>query len=187
MQRCPISTTMPPKPRLLLLDNGAVIWAFKACAWDTLCNRFEIVVPSIIVRREAVYWEDSEGHRHPIDLVAEAEAGRITEYEATMSELARTAALLHPELRARVDAGEREALTYLRTHETDGVAFVTADGAAIEASVALDVSETAMSLDAVLRSCGLTKVLPEHHRDGFVKRKIDDGGIRLVQGRARAD
>ena len=92
---------MPPKPKLLLLDNGAVIWAF-------------------------------------------------------------------------------------RTHGTDGVAFLTADGPAIEASVALDVSETAMSLESVLRSRGLTKPLPERRCDSFVQRKLRDGGIRLAQGRARA-
>lgn len=177
---------MPPKPKLLLLDNGAVIWTFKTGVWDTLCSRFDVVVPSIIVRVEAVHWEDDEGRRHPIDLAAEVGAGKITEYEAHVAELTTTGALLHPDLRGRIQDGEREALTYLRTHRTAGVAFVTADGPAIEASVALDVSETAMSLESVLRSCGLTKALPERHRDSFVQRKLRDGGIRLVQGRARA-
>lgn len=177
---------MPSKPKLLLLDNGAVIWAFKVRVWSALCDRFDIVVPSIIVRVEAVHWEDDDGRRHPIDLLAEVHSGRITEYAASIPELTVTGALLHPDLRSRIQDGEREALTYLRTHRTDGVAFVTADGPAIEASVALDVSETAMSLESVLRSCGLTKTLPERHCDSFVQRKLRDGGIRLAQGRARA-
>jgi hypothetical protein len=177
---------MPPKPKLLLLDNGAIIWAFKTQVWALLCERFDVVVPSIIVRVEAVHWEDGDGRRHPIDLAEEIRAGRITEYEAPLAELKATSALLHPDLRSRIQDGEREALTYLRTHETKGVAFVTADGPAIEAAVALDVSEAAMSLESVLRCCGITKTLPERHRDSFVRRKLHDGGVRVVQGRARA-
>jgi hypothetical protein len=176
---------MTAKPRLLLLDAGAVIAAFRCRGWDALCAGYEIVVPSIIVA-EAHFFPDREGRRQPIDLALLAASDTIREYEAPLDEFTRTAAMLHPELRSRVHAGEQEALTYLRTHPTDGVAFLSADGGAIEAAVALGVGDCAMSLETALQKVGQTKPLPEQHTEAFVRRKVQEGSIRMVQGRARA-
>lgn len=176
---------MKSKPRLLLLDAGAVIAAFRCRGWSALCASYQIVVPSIIVQ-EAQFFRDEAGKRQPIDLAALVEANAITEYEAPLAEFAATGALLHPELRGRVHAGEQEALTYLRTQPTEGVAFLTADGGAIEAAVALGVGECAMSLEAALQRCGQTKRLPEPHTEAFVRRKLQEGSIRVVQGRSLA-
>ena len=176
---------MRAKPRLLLLDAGAVIAAFQCRGWAALCAAYDIVVPSIIVA-EAHFYPDADGRRQPIDLASLVASNTIQEYEAPLAEFARTAALLHPELRDRVHAGEQEALTYLRTEPTDGVAFLSADGGAIEAAVALGVGDCAMSLEAALQKCGQTKRLPERHTEGFVRRKVQEGSIRLVQGRSVA-
>lgn len=176
---------MPKKPRLLLLDAGAIIVAFQSGGWDALCKAYEIIVPSIIID-EAHFYTDADGCRHPIDLQPLVDAGTIQGYEAPLAEFKNTRALLHPELRERVHDGEQEALTYLRTHSIEGVAFVVGDGGAVEAAVALDVAECALSLESALRMCGLTKRLPEQHTEAFVKRKIGDGYVRVVQGRARA-
>lgn len=176
---------MRAKPRLLLLDAGAVIAAFQCRGWAALCDEYEIVVPSIIVS-EAHFFPDPEGRRHPIDLASLVASNTIEEYEAPLEEFVRTAALLHPELRSRVHEGEQEALTYLRTQPTDGVAFLSADGGAIEAAVALGVGDCAMSLETALQKCGQTKSLPERHTEAFVRRKVQEGSIRLIQGRSLA-
>lgn len=172
---------MTRKPRLLLLDAGAVIAAFACGGWDALCQHYEIVIPAIVID-EAHFFTDGEGNRNPIDLEPYLSSGAVTRFEADVLELAETSRRLHPTLRTRIHAGEQEALTYLRVEGTDGVGFVSADGAAIEATHAFDAADCALSLDHVLRRCGVTKALEERHTDGFVKRHLDEGGRLLVQG-----
>lgn len=176
---------MRRKPRLLLLDAGAVIGAFACGGWAALCAAYEIVIPSIVVA-ESMFFTDGDGRKHGIDLEPFLSDGRAVRYEADVAEFARTSAILSPELRQRIHAGEREALTYLRTEETEGVAFITGDGAAIEATVALGVAECAISLEDALRRCGSQKPLPAMLCDAFVREHIRRGGVLLAQGRALA-
>lgn len=175
---------MSARPRLLLLDACAVFEAFACDGWAALCRSYEIVVPSIIVRREVEFYEDAEGRRQPLDLRPLVADGTIREYTATAAELAETAARFHPEFRPRVHDGELEALTYLRVVEPDArTAFVTADGGAIEATVLLGMSNLAMSLATALQKCGCSKNLDFEFTDAFLKRKVRDGGERLATGR----
>ena len=44
---------MTSRPRLLLLDAGAVFQAFRVSVWGALCKTYDVVVPAIIVRTEA--------------------------------------------------------------------------------------------------------------------------------------
>lgn len=178
---------MSARPRLLLLDACAIFEAFACGGWKALCARYELVVPSIVVRREAIFYFDADGRRISLDLPALVIAGVITEYAATAAELADTSALFHPEFRPRLQDGELEALTYLRIHQPGpDTAFVTADGPAIEAVVLLGMSDRVISLASAFRSIGATKKLDSEFTDDFVKRKIREGGQRLATGRGLA-
>jgi len=174
---------MPPKPRFLLCDAVSIITAHELGVWDKLCSSYEILVPSIVID-ECEFYRDDQGQRIPIDLRTQVQQGIISEYQANPADFAATSALLHPELRARVHAGEREALTYLRINEPDDVWFVTADGGAIEAAVAFDRGDRAVSLEMVLRRIGITKQLEKHHTDAFVVDHRRRGSIIVAQGRA---
>lgn len=174
---------MPRKPRLLLCDAVAIITAHEVGSWDELCGRYDVLVPSIVIE-EAHFYRDGNGCAIPIDLRQQVHSGQIREYTASLGDYSSTAAMLHPELRVRVDDGEREALTFLRQDNGEDVWFITADGGAIEAAVAFDRGECAQSLDTALKSIGLTKSLSAHHMDRFVAEHKRLGGIRLAEGRA---
>jgi hypothetical protein len=176
---------MPRKPRLLLCDAVAIITAHAEGVWDSLCVSYEVLVPSIVVA-EAHFYRDQAGRRIPIDLQCDIDSGKVSEYTANLVELAATGSMLHPGLRARVDDGEREALTYLRQSPGDDVWFITADGGAIQAAVAFDRGECAQSLATALQRVGITKNLPRHHTDEFVREHRRLGGIQLIEGRALA-
>jgi len=136
---------MRRKPRLLLLDAGAVIGAFACEGWDQLCKSYHIVVPTIVIG-EARFYHDSVGNQRPIGLDHHIESGLIERFEASATELATTIALLHPYIRDRLHAGELEALTYLRLlEEKSGIGFISADGAAIQATYAFDAARCALS------------------------------------------
>lgn len=176
---------MQRKPQLLLLDAGAVITAFACGGWITLCEHYDVIVPSIVID-EVQFYRDAEGQRVPIDLQGFVDDGAITCYEATAVELGATDGMLHPALLDRIHAGEREALTYIRVKGTERLGFVSGDGAAIEATVVFEAGHCATSLDAALRACGITKNLPHQHCDPFLKASLEEGNINLIQGRARS-
>lgn len=174
---------MPAKPRLLLLDAGAVMAAFACGAWPQLCKAYEIVVPSIVID-EVQFYKDASGSRHEIDLRFEMHEGRVLCYEATESEFKYALGVLHPELRDRIHAGEQEAISYLLTREDEDIAFVSGDGAAIEAVAALGHSTRAISLRSALQKIGITKKLQHQFCDEFLREKTRLGEVRRMQGRS---
>lgn len=172
---------MAKKPRLLLLDANAVFAAFRHGAWEALCASYELVVPSIVVRTEAMFYESREtGRRVYLDLPALVESGVIVEYEATVAELQAVLARFRPPFRQRVDPGEAEAIAYLLAHEDPALRFVTADGSAIEAVAMLGFSESAMCLADALRLCGHERALPRQHRPEFIREHLEIGRRRFV-------
>lgn len=172
---------MGAKPRLVLLDAGAVIHAHRCGGWAMLCARYEVFVPAIVAGEATFYVDETTKARVPIDLESDFAAGRINRYEATAPDFAATAAALPAQLRGRVDDGEREALTYLRVVGTKDTAFLSADGGAIEATVVLGFSDVAMSLQQALQMCGVTKALPYEHTEAFIAEAKRRGGATLAQ------
>lgn len=171
---------MGKKPRLVLLDAGAVIHAHKCGAWSQLCQQYDVVIPAIVIG-EAAFFVDQDGRRVPIDVGPDVTSGRVTKYAAPASDVALTLKRLPTQLVARIHDGEIEALTYLCVEGTADTAFVSADGGAIEATVVLGVSDVAMSLQQILQSIGLTKNLPKEHTEEFVIAAKGRGGQTLVQ------
>jgi|GEM_PF-1521403 len=173
---------MRQKPRLLLLDAGAVIGAFACGGWEALCDAYHIVVPATVIG-EARYYLDPGGNQQTIDLEPYIASGRIEVYEASAVELALTISTLHPTIRDRIHAGELEALTYLRLQvDKEGIAFISTDGVAIQVTHAFDAADCALSLDAVLRKCGITKELHHMYCDAFVAKHRQQGEILFLQG-----
>jgi len=163
-----------------LLDAGAVIHAHRVGAWAHLCASYDVVV-SAVVAREAAFFVDDEGNRVTIDLTGDFASGKITRYDALATDFAATSTSLPKQLRGRVDDGELEALTYLRTAGTKDTRFLSADAGAIEATVVLGFSDVAMSLQRALQACGVTKKLPYEHTEAFVLEAKRRGGVTLVQ------
>ncbi len=171
---------MAVKPRLVLVDAGAVIHAHRCAGWGQLCSSYEVIIPTIVVD-EAAFYIDDDRNRIPIDIGPDLAAGRVTTYSASADEFAATSAALPSSLRARVHAGELEALTFLRVGGTKDTALLTADGGAIEATVILGFSDVAMSLQRALQLCGVTKTLSYEHTEAFITEAKRRGGITLAQ------
>ena len=79
---------------------------------------------------------------------------------------------------------QAEALTYLRLKvnpDSTDVAFVSADGAAIQATALLDLSHTASCLAEVLHAVGFSKPLAPRHMRGFVDQHLQKGLERKLR------
>ena len=157
------------RPKLLLFDTVCIIKVMELGLWDHLCQQYRVLVPSTIVHGEAQFFRNEDKRRVEIVLADEVATGKIEEYTAGALDLAETLRQWPAAIRERADVGEVEAITYLRLCGAAETAFLTADGPAIQACVALQVGDAAVSLDALLNDSGCgVKSLPRHFTHDFV-------------------
>jgi hypothetical protein len=169
------------RPRLLLLDANAVFAAFRHGAWEGLRAVYEIVVPATVVRHEALFYVAKDtGRRVELNLVGEVRDGRIVEVAVALPDIARLRARFDVSFRARLDAGEAEALAYLVAREDEDVRFVSSDASALEAVAMLGIAERAICLAEALQLCGLDRPLPRQHGPDFFREHISIGLQRFV-------
>ena len=81
---------MNTKPRFFLLDAGPVIELHRLGLWDQVVDRCELLVPSVVAHRESQYWVREDGSRASINLVEDAEAGRLRLLDCGQDELRAT-------------------------------------------------------------------------------------------------
>jgi hypothetical protein len=174
---------MSAKPRLLLLDAGAVFAALRHECWEALVSSYEVIVGSVVVREEAEFYVTRGDERVEIDLPTEVERGRIQEVTVDVPTMRRVRAQFTPEFRERLDDGELEALAYLLTDPRDDLRFVSGDGPAIQAVAMLDEKQRGASLEEALRRIGQTKKLPRQFQPEFTRQHLEEGSIRRIQGR----
>lgn len=175
---------MGGRAKLVLLDAGAVFGALEHDAWEGLTNAYEVVVPRIVLDEVQFYMSRGTGKRVYVDTDEWIRAGAIVCYEATACAVAETLKLINWPDGPDIHDGEAEALTYLRLQVdplAEHVAFVSADGAAIQATALLGLSHTARSLDEVMLAIGITKSLPARHRRGFVQQHLEKGLQRRLR------
>lgn len=178
---------MARRPRLLLLDANAVFAAFRYGAWAGLCAAYEVVVPTTVVRHEALFYVSREtGRRVELDLAGDVREGRIFEVTASTEEIARLRARFDASFRLRLDAGEAEALAYLVGHADEDVRFVSSDASALEAVAMLGMADHALCLSDALQLCGLSRALPRQHGPDFFREHISVGRRRFVTGEGLA-
>lgn len=174
---------MAKRPRLLLLDANAVFAAFRHGAWAGLCAAYEVVVPTTVVRHEALFYVARDtGRRIELDLSAEARDGRIAEVTVGPAEIAHLRSRFDASFRKQIDAGEAEALAYLVAREDDEMRFVSSDASALQAVAMLGITERAMCLAEALQLCGLARPLPRQHGPEFFREHIAAGQQRFVTG-----
>jgi len=170
------------RPKLLLFDTGCIFEVVRLGLWEHLRNQYRVVVPSTVVHIEACFVVMPDRSRKPLDLQKEVAAGLIEEYTADPTGLAATLSCWPDSIRNRADPGEVEALTYLRTLGTEGVAFLTADGPAIQAAVAMECGDAATSLDWLLNTSGCKRNgLDRKFTDQFITEHRQRGTELLLQ------
>jgi len=174
---------MARTPRRLLLDAGAVFAAFRFEAWDALVSAYQVIVPSVVMRVEAIFYRNRQGQRVELDLPSEVAAGRIREIEMTSSHVENARARFTPDFRERLHDGEFEALAYLITNPDEDIRFVSGDGPAIQAVAMLDSDCRVIALVEALDECGWRKPLPKQFSRDFLKRHVREGHVRRIQGR----
>ncbi len=175
---------MAGRTSLVLLDAGAVFAALEHEAWDALTRGYQVVIPRIVLDEIQFYYSRDTKRKVFVDPESWIEDGTIRGYEAQATDVAETLTLINRPDGPEIHDGEAEALTYLRLEVdplADDIAFVSADGAAIQATALLDLSHTAKALSEVLRVIGYSKPLPSRHRRPFVEEHLQLGFQRRLR------
>jgi len=148
--------------------------------FDLLTTRFTVHVSSIVAG-EVKFFRKS-GQKTPVDFrAAYVDTGKVTVLDADDVEVRGVLEAI-PAVRASLlHVGELESLAILQ-REPD-LTFCTCDGAAIQALPFLDLGERAISVEKLLRSCGLSPgKLEEKHRDKHLKENLATGSRERLQG-----
>lgn len=167
------------KSALVLLDADVVIEIFRLGIWDHLVNKTSIYIAATVAEESDHYFDPVTQQKHSIDLMAEAEAGRITILDGNIDEIKKVDKTCREHL-IDLDAGELESIAVT----IDGhYRFCTADKAAVLAMAVLDLREQSISLEELLRRHGVTsRVRMNNHYSGATMAQwLKEGGVLRVQ------
>jgi hypothetical protein len=75
------------RPLCLILDAGPIIGLHELGAWKTFVERYEVVVPQLVLDDEALFHskDAATGHSEPILLAADVGAGRVLVAAASLN------------------------------------------------------------------------------------------------------
>ncbi len=169
----------------VILDAMIIIEVHELGIWKHLLNKIKVLVPSTVVRDEALYFDTKKRkNRSAIHLVQSVKSHEIIELAANVEELQNLQGILDYATLGGLHAGETEALALMISGraETESALFCTADGAAIRALALLGKREYGISLEALLHKVGLQKPLDQHFKEGFFRKHLDRGSQDRVTG-----
>jgi hypothetical protein len=157
---------------LILLDANAIIGFHELGVWDQIVKQHEVYIPSIVLRSEVFWYEDSKGWRHEIDLVS-AVGNTIKELECTPEELEGFSSRYNRSFLPEIHAGESEALAILEKQAD--ILFCTCDKAALVVLGFAGLSERGISFEHLMQKTGLAKPLAKKHTQFFFEEHVGVG------------
>jgi len=179
-------TARTTKPQCVLLDANVVIKAHELRVWLQLTERYELILPSTVIRNEARYFQTAKRVRKPIRLQELLAKGEIAELSASAEELARVHAIFASWFLGTLDSGEAEALALLKANKAPAAYFCTSDAPAIKALAMIMMSEQGISMETLLAKVGLKKNLERQYTEDFFRTNIRLGQIARITGEGLA-
>jgi len=169
--------------KCVLLDSNIVIEAYRLDIWEKLIERVEIVVSSVVAHQESLFYSEEEGKiPDPINLSRLIQAGQIQELTATTEEIADFLDMFDRNFVFGLHDGETESLALIKSGKTEDAAFCSSDAAAIQALVMIGHSHIGISMEKLLKKCGLPKRLKHQFRDKFFENQKAKGVENLLTG-----
>jgi len=175
-------TARTTKPRCVLLDANIVIEAHTLRIWAELKERYELILPSIVVINEAKYFHSSKRGSKSIRLGEQITRGEVHQLTATVEEYAELYKIFDSVFLQTLDSGETEALALLQANRTPEAFFCTSDAPAIKALAMLGLSLQGISMEMLMNKIGVAKRLETQFTEDFFKTNIRHGQIARITG-----
>lgn len=174
-------TAKVTKLKCVLLDADVIIEAHKLGIWQQLTKRLQLVVPSIVIHDEALFFsQTSRGPRENIRLQTLVEEGKIIELSATYAELVSIYTIFDRVFIETLHPGETEALALLKAKKVGAASFCTGDGHAIQALAMIGMSECGISMETLLVSIGLKRKLQRQFTEASFRLNRREGREKRI-------
>lgn len=168
-------------PKLLLLDADIVISAYELGVWENLTKITKVYLPSTVIRkREANYYIDKNGDRRYIeDLMVQIQKGIIFEAAASALQLLEIEKLLDASAKTSLSAADKESLAIMISTKKNFI-FCTGDKQIIKKLVSLNLKEKSVSMETLLKSCGVGRTVPYERSEKYFKMWLEKGAVDFV-------
>jgi hypothetical protein len=174
------------KPQCVLLDANIVIEAHTLEIWAELKDRYELILPSVVIIDEARYFKSTKRGSKSIRLGEQIAKGEVQQLTATIEEYGELYKIFASWFLQALDPGETEALALLRANRTPGAFFCTSDAPAIKALAMLGLSQRGISMEMLMSKVGLAKRLETQFTEDFFTRNIRHGQTARITGEGLA-
>jgi hypothetical protein len=166
----------------VLLDANIVIEAHTLEIWAELKDRYELILPRVVVKNEAKYFRSSRRGSKSIRLSEQITRGEVHQLTATAEEYAELYKIFASWFLQALDPGETEALVLLRANRAPEAFFCTSDALAVKALAMLGLSQQGISMEMLMKKVGLAKRLKLQFTEDFFKRNIRLGQTARITG-----
>jgi hypothetical protein len=157
--------------------------AYELDIWDKLTEKVEIIVSSIVARKESLFYSRSEDRvPEAINLKELIKAGKIKELSATRKEISAFLKKFDRVFVSGLHDGEIESLSLILHRDLENTFFCSSDAIAIQALAMIGHSNNGASMETLLKKTGLQKRLRIHFKDKYFKEQIKKGVANLVTG-----
>ena len=146
------------KFRLLLLDANIVIELFRRRLWDAFLRQCDVHLAET-VKNEAVFWEDENGEKHPINLDDYQTSGAITVFSVPPSAIQSFRGRFGPVHADQMEDGETESLAYLIANRDRDYLISSADAIVYRVLGLYRMGERGISLEEILGQIGMKRQL----------------------------
>jgi hypothetical protein len=167
---------------LLLLDANVVIVLCKVGLWGHVLEKCEILLARTVFEEPFFYLNDS-GDKIYFSLEEDEKAGRLKVVDVPVKDVLAFKAQFTDLFAGDIDPGEAEALAYLFSQNVTH-SICSADKIVFRVLGCLGKSDQGLSLEEILKQCGLTKKLPKEFGKEYREHWTAIGFTEGQQGRA---
>jgi hypothetical protein len=171
---------------LLLPDADVIIDLHKLGYWNGVIANYALSVSSVVIREVKFYDDPIDRQRKQIDLQSFVNSNKMVQVSASPQELTKIISDLDKAdlVSGKLDAGELECIAIMDTNRMSGLTFCAIDAAAIKAVSYLGLDDRALSVEEVLKNCGIIKVkdaLPPKYSKARFQKIVTEGRFLAIE------
>lgn len=165
---------MVSKQKIIIPDAQVIIDLHTQALWRSVIHAFDVGVTPVILK-ESIFYRDLQGVRQPIMLSKDIEAQLVKEIPANIGQLITLNELLIPTIQAPLDAGELEAIAFLKSQENDDYIFCSGDALAVKYIGALGLRHRSVSLEKLLAQKNIKAHLENKYSERIFQKMLSEG------------
>ena len=135
-----------------------------------------------MVAEESQFYYDNDNEKKYIDFSSDITSQSLTIIETDVARIYQTYDRFDLSFRASLQVGEMQAITILCDSQWNDLQFCTADGFALIACCLFNLEDRCISLEMLLKSCGLQANLKSHFAEAKFSSWKKKGIERRIQG-----